>query len=66
MRELLGMDKALDRLDESHAGGDEDREHDRVASPTLRTLAVEQEGGPDGYCGERIACVVDQIGEKRD
>jgi hypothetical protein len=65
MRKLLGMDEALDRLEEGDAGRDEDGEHDGVAGPSLSTLTAEEESGADGYRGESITGVVNQVGEKR-
>jgi hypothetical protein len=55
--------QAAERLDEGHAGRDEGREDDRVVGPALCAFAAQQKRGADGYGGERIAGVVDQVGE---
>ena len=60
------MDEALDGLAERDQGADEDREHDGETGESLPTQAAEEEGKPERDRGERVAEVVDQVGQQRD
>jgi hypothetical protein len=63
MGEILRVDEALNRFVERNGGGDEDREHDEEAGELLATEGAEKECDPKRDGGERIAEVVDQVGE---
>jgi hypothetical protein len=56
----------LDRLVERDASGDEDCEHDSKSGELLATEGAQVEGDPERDGGERVAEVVDQVGEERD
>ena len=60
------MDEPQDRLVEGDAGRDEDREHDGEAGDLLAAGAAQEERDPERHRGQRVAEVVDQIGEQRD
>ena len=60
------MDEALDRLVEGDAGGDEDREHDGEPGELLAAEGAQEERDPERHRGQRVAEVVDQVGEQRD
>jgi hypothetical protein len=64
--ELLGVDQPDDRFVQRDASRKEDREDDRVAGPPFGAGAAEEEGRADRDRGQRIARIVDQIGEERD
>src|SRR5436309_8496292 len=66
MREAARMDEALDRLAERDEGADEDGENDGQAGETLSLCAAKEEGEAERDRGERVAEVVDQIGEQGD
>ena len=63
---MLRVDQAVDRLAEGDAGADEDRRDDEVAGVLLGLERAHQEGGAERNRGERVADVVDQVGEQRD
>ena len=63
---MLGVDQPVDRLAEGDAGADEDRRDDEVAGVLLGLEGAHQEGGAERHRGERVADVVDQVGEQRD
>ena len=48
------------------ASADQDREHDCVAGPSLGSRASQQERGGEWNGGQRVAEVVDQVGEQGD
>jgi hypothetical protein len=63
----------LPRLNQSHhafvegnAGTDEDREDDEVARGLLGPLAAKQERGTEWERGQRVAHIVNQVGEESD
>src|SRR5262249_2595394 len=60
------VEEAEDGLDERDDRADEDREDDREASPAFSTCAAEEEGEPERDRRQRVAEVVDQVGEQRD
>ena len=60
------MQEALDGLVQRHARRDEDREYDRKTGDLLAPEAAEEERNAEGDGGERVAEVVDQVGEQRD
>jgi hypothetical protein len=60
------MDQPLDRLVQGHARGDEDREHHREPGDLLRPKRAKEERDPDRHRGERVADVMDQIGQQRN
>ena len=66
MCEVLRVDEAHDRLVQRYAGTDEDREDDRQTREFLTPERPEEERDPERHCGQRIAVVVDQVGEERD
>ena len=66
MVERLRVDQAADRLHERDAGAEEDRRDDEVAGRLLASRAAEEERDPERHGGERVAEVVDQVGEERD
>ena len=66
MREVLGVDEALDRLVERHAGRDEDREDDGEPGELLAAERAEEERDPERHRRQRVTEVVDQVGEERD
>ena len=63
---MLRVDEAHDRLVESDAGRDEDREDDGEPGEPLAADAPEEEGDSQRDRGQRVAEVVDQVGEQRD
>jgi hypothetical protein len=64
--ELLGVQQAQHSFLQRDAGGDEDREHDGVAGPAFGAGAAKEEGGADRERRQRVATVVDQVGEQGD
>ena len=60
------MEQPLDRLVAGDTGGDEDRRDDEEAGQLLAAVRAEQEGDPERHGGQRVADVVDQVGEQRD
>lgn len=60
------VNEAPDRLVAGYTGADEDRRDDREAGPPLRQLGTQGERDPQRHGRERIAEVVDQIGEQGD
>src|SRR5215218_1686549 len=66
MFERARIDETLDGLDQRDEGADEDRQHDRKASPALAPGAPEIEGDAERHRSKRIAEVVDQVGQERD
>ena len=62
----LRVDQPQDRLDTRDAGADEDRRDDEQPGSALGTFGPEQECDPQWDCGQRIAEVVDQVGQQRD
>ena len=66
VRQVLRVDEAEDRFVERDAGGDEDGEHDGEAGELLGAEGAQVEGDPERDGGERVAEVVDQVGEQRD
>ena len=65
VRELLWVDQALDCLVGRDTGGDEDREDDGEAGELLTAGGAEEERDAEWDGGERVADVVDQVGEQR-
>jgi hypothetical protein len=59
----LRVDEALDRLVERDCGGDEDRQYDEEARELFAAKGAEEEGDAERDGGERVAEVVDQVGE---
>lgn len=66
MGQILRMEEALDGLVEGCAGRDEDRQDDDEAGDLLGAEALEEEGDAEGNRGQRIAEVVDEVGEERN
>ena len=66
VRELLRVDQALDRCVERDASAHEDREDDEVAGDLLGPRAAHEERDAERHCGQRVAGVVDEVGEQRD
>ena len=62
--DVFGIDETFDRLPQGHTSGYEDREHNRVSGPALCSGGTEQEGDANGYGGQRIADVVDEVGKE--
>lgn len=62
----LGVDDPHDGLVCSNAGTDEDRQHDGETRVPLGSLRAQCERHAQRDSGQRVAYVVDQIGEKRD
>ena len=59
------MDEAVDCLHRRDAGADEDRRHDEVAGALLGHKGAHEEGDPERDRGQRVAEVVDQVGQQR-
>src|SRR5215218_7689221 len=59
------MDQALNRFIGCDTGGDEDREDDGEACELLYADGAEEKGDPERDGCERVAGVVDQVGEER-
>ena len=66
MRQRARVDEALDGLTERDQGADEDSEHHREAGPALAAGAAEEEGDAERDRRQRVAEVVDQVGEQGD
>jgi hypothetical protein len=66
VRQALLVDEAQDRLRKRDAGADEDRKHDRQPGEALSANALQKEGDPERDRGQRVAEVVDQVGEEGD
>ena len=66
MRELFGVEEPLDCFVAGDAGGDEDCRDDGQPGELFAAVRTEQERDPKGHGGERVADVVDQVGEQRD
>jgi hypothetical protein len=66
MCERARVDEALDGLAERDEGADEDREHHRETGQPLAAQAAEEEGETEWDRGERVAEVVEQVGQQRD
>src|SRR5580700_171269 len=64
MRWRARMNEPLHRLDARYARAYEDRGDDREASTTLSQIRTKRERDPERDSGQRIAEVVDQIGEQ--
>jgi hypothetical protein len=62
----LWVDEAADRFGGRDAGADEDRRDDDVAGSLLGLERAQQERRPERDGGQRVAEVVDQVGEQRD
>lgn len=60
------MDQSHDRLVESNAGADEDHQHDEVTCPPLRLRASHPERNTERYRSQRVAEIVNEVGEQRD
>ena len=65
MEQGARVDEALDRLAERDECADEDREHDCEPGEPLAAQAAQEEREPERNRGERVAEVVDQVGEQR-
>jgi hypothetical protein len=59
------VDEALDRLHERDHGADQDGQHDAESGQTLSAQAAEEEREPQRDRCQRVAEVVDQVGEQR-
>ena len=66
MRQRLRVDQPLNRFVERDAGRDEDGEHDGQPRKLLTSEAPQKEGDAERQRGQRVAEVVDQVGEQRD
>lgn len=66
MREVLGVQEALDGLIQGDTGGDEDHQDDCETGQLLAPETAKEEGDAEWYGGERVAEVVNQIGEQRN
>ena len=66
VRELLRVDQALDRCVERDASAHEDGEDDEVAGDLLGPRAAHEERDAERHRGQRVAGVVDEVGEQRD
>ena len=64
--EVLRMDEPAHGFEGRDAGRHEDREHHCVSGPPFAALAPRQEHDREGNRGERVAAVVDQVGEQRN
>ena len=64
--QVLWMDEPHDGCVEGDAGRDEDRKHDRDPRKSFATNATEVKGDSERDRRERIAEVVDDVGEQRD
>ena len=64
--EWVGMEDASDRLDQSDAGADEDRQDDRFSSPPLAAIATKKKGDSERNRRQCIAEVVNEVGEQGD
>lgn len=66
MRRRTRMNEPLHRLNARHARADEDRSNDSQARTTLGPIRTKRESDPERDRGQRVAEVVDQIGEQRN
>src|SRR4051794_17447097 len=66
MRKVLRVDQALDRFIERDAGRDEDGQDDCEPGELLAPKRAEKERDSERQSGERVAHVMDQVGEKGD
>jgi hypothetical protein len=64
--QVLRVEEALDGLVQRHARRDENREYDRKTGELLAPEAAKEERYAERDGGQRIAEVVDQVGEQRD
>src|SRR5215218_1338180 len=64
VRERLRVDEALDRLPERDAGAHEDGEDDKEPGNPLAACRAKEEGDSERKGGQRVAEVVDQVGEQ--
>ena len=64
--ELLRVDQPLDRLVQRDDRADEDRCNDRESCNLLAAKRAQEESDPERDRGERVAEVVNQVGEQRD
>lgn len=64
--ERLGMEDPSDRLDQSHACTDEDRQDDRFPGPPLAAFATKKKGYPERNRSQCVAEVVDEVGKQGD
>ena len=64
--QVLRVDRGAHRLDPRDAGADEDREDHEEARAPLGGDGAQQERDPQRDRGERVAGVVDQVGQQRD
>ena len=62
---MLRVDQAVDRLEAGDAGADEDRRDDEVAGALLGPKERSR-NAIQRHRGQRVAEVVDQVGEQRD
>jgi hypothetical protein len=62
----LVMQESLERLVEGDASGEEDDRHDGQSGELLAAEAAKQERTPQRDGGERVAEVMDQVGQERD
>ncbi len=66
MRQVLGVNEALDRLVERDARGYEDRRDDRETGELLGAEAAQRERDAERNRRERVSDVVDQVGKEGD
>ena len=64
--EMLWMDEPGHGFVGRDAGRYEDREHHGISGPPFAALAPRQERDRERNRGERVAAVVDQVGEERN
>jgi len=66
MREIARVDQAIDRFHRGYRRRREDRQHDRISRVRFAAVGSEPERNAQGNCCQRVAAVVDEIGEQRD
>lgn len=66
MREVAGVNESLDCLSERDASADENREHNEETRKTLAPRTPQEERETERNRGQRIAEVVNQVGEQGD
>ena len=64
--QLLGLDEAHDRLVERNVGGNEDSQYHGETREPLSAEGAQKEGDPHRECCQRIAKVVNEVGQECD
>ena len=66
VRQRARVDEALDGLPERHERTDENCQHHRQPRPPLAACTAQEEGDAERNRRQRVAEVVDQVGQERD